>query len=143
MSAFPDFLFKLTPRDEQVTPLEIVHRRGLLQNDAGGNMPSFYRVDQSKILIIKSVIFQVNTGAATTVNDVSLFSNDAQGNSLAIAQVSQSLAANTTWSASYSTDFFVPPDHDLIGNIDLLGGAAYDFYITINGILIPRGNFAV
>lgn len=61
---FPEFLYRLTPRDEQVTQVEII-AQVLTQNVANATLTTnSYTVPLGKVLIIKSGIIQCTPGAA-------------------------------------------------------------------------------
>lgn len=157
MSSFPDWLYRFTPRDEQVTPLEVVIHTLSGTDTTNAISTNGYEVPVDKILIINSVTYDSYVGTAGDyLESVSLAVTPTKSVSNApigfIAGVTANLNKGvTTYENAYhnvGNTFLIPSDHTLYGwafFFDSGSAGAHNKYIkaTINGVLIPRGNFAV
>lgn len=150
MSAFPDFLYRLTPRDEQVTPLEIVSNR--LYGAAIASViasSGVYVVPTGKILVLSSFWVQTIAGAAQTAlhSSVIIQPNNSLGNAAEIwgAGISgASAAASTTTQGNSPSEIYLPQGCAIYASAAFSAGAAANTCnFSFVGVLIPRGNFAV
>ena len=144
MSFFPDWIYRFTPRDEQVTPLEIVtvtQTAGAVANAT--RTTASYTVPTGRILILKHLALEAIPGAAQFMLRAETFI-------LSVAPFSQTLTGitNTTtftdrflWGQSINV---VVPSGGVINTTFTFnaGVAANNGNQYLTGLLIPRGNFA-
>jgi len=145
MSVFPDFLFRLSPRDEQVTPLEIVNIYFYGAPASSTQVSSnTYTVPKGKVLLVNSVGAYMYAGAAQKAQDVVLINNTSTGNVFYHWSHDWNADIGQFRTACSNTSFILGENYavKMLGEFDV---GAVDNYFEghINGILIPRGNFAI
>lgn len=154
MAIFPDWLYSFTPRDQQVTPLEILNvSYGGSDNDTFVSAGS-YLVPKDKVLIISSVTASLTSDDVANSKPLSwwLRTGKVDMGGGAYSLTGKYFGGNALDNLDYVADsqthgqIYVPPENYVWGesqfNYDLLGTINY-FSIDIHGILIPRGNFAI
>lgn len=147
MPSFPEYLYKLTARDEQVTPLEIF---SVFDTDSVAlaqiTLLSPYVVPEGKILILNNVDYEVDAGGAQFPLNAGLtyFPPRQSGSAGNLASVNFDAMLSTPCKESIQCDIALPGGSSLLGVANFsAGGIANTFSISLYGILIPRGNFAV
>lgn len=144
MANLPDFLYKLTERDQQVTPIEIVLNTA--NNSAAGTQLQIqiYTVPKGKILLLETVgVFAIPGTSQYLVNWGLVVSNGAQSCIVAGSQ------NPVTTSLSYKGGQVFGPMSVGEGSILTVNGIfnaganSNSFTAAFSGILIPRGNYAI
>jgi len=143
---FPDFLYRLTPRDEQVTPLDIVTFRSGVSSNATTVNSGAYTVPLGRVLKVNSMSLEQDCNqAATDVVEgrVDMYLDSSVPIVLMCSQ-SSSTEPNYHLNQAFQNDLFIPEGWSMRG----IGGftvadADNQVIFTMSGILIPRGNFAI
>lgn len=154
MSRFPDFLYSLTPRDEQVTGIEIVnHQFGTMSTAANvSSTPSSgnYTVPKGKVLIINSLTFFARAFATGQTIWAALRAIPIAGGSqvyyLAAGSPGNSLTTglDNYFPATNAAHIIIPENYTLSIEMQFtVAGASSVFNGALNGILIPRGTIAI
>lgn len=148
MSIFPDWLYKLTPRDEQVTPLEFVtHYFFNTTAAAQVTATDTYTVPAGKILAPTNIGMALYPGAAQKPMESYIYSKyDAAGSDLLYhwAKKYDPNAAARFNLASNDLPLLIPSGTVLFAVAEFSAGVnANSFEGHIQGVLIPRGNFAI
>lgn len=146
MATFPDYLYRLTPRDEQVTPLEIVIESA---NNTLNNVQvdaTLYTVPQGKMFNLKSVALASESPVANTPQELKL-NVTYGGSTIRLIQSPMVVRVGTTLDfGAYSqfTDVWLPSGAVIYARAEFDVAAATNKVIgSITGVLVPRGNFAV
>jgi hypothetical protein len=159
MSSFPDFLFRLTPRDEQGTPLEIVTQKLIGTSGAvtAVNKTNAYVVPKGKILLLNTLDY-FGQGALALVQSpehVRVYGDRVGANNplrLVSFLVDNGYWATSTEQILYSkvqqigwmNQIMLPEDFQIYGEEYLTGiEAGHEMEIHFTGVLIPRGNVAI
>jgi hypothetical protein len=169
MAVFPDWLYKLTARDQQVTPLEIYSQilTGV-SNAAGFWDTAAYTVPAGKILLLQqtSVRTTISTAAyATVLADPfiwTIFSDNTSADPG--IKIYERLAVAPDITSDDTTTYFgegnaihnhhhsyggllIPENYQIYARTTLGGANAlnvgYTTTLHVWGLLIPRGNFAI
>lgn len=144
MALFPDWLYKLTPRDEQVTPLEIINTWA--QNDLTVDQYTrAYTVPEGKILLLTGFTWRIQTDYTgildpeVGLDDVSVLGQNTLLHISGLSGLDQYVTYNQTG------EWIIPPGKTIVGTATISGmaGTFASSALTIWGLLIPRGNFAV
>jgi len=140
MSAFPDWVYKFTPRDEQVTPLEILN---LEKKDEDTNTyfnGTVYTVPDDRVLILNSAHQTTYAGAGQTPVAFSCwYSKGGQNVYLLQKNVGTRYNINQQFA-----QMIVAPGAVIYHDAEFSAALNNNILWTyLNGILIPRGNFAI
>lgn len=144
MSNFPDWVYKFTPRDEQVTPLEIfINADNKTLASTYLEVPVFV-VPLDRILILTSVTFQVLAGAGQSADYSHLYFTGSGGSVYtAIAKAWERRVAGVEI-ATIDCEVHIPGGTTIVAaNFFDVGAVDNIAEHTVTGILIPRGNFAI
>lgn len=139
-----DFLYELTPRDLQVTPLELDFQEQVLNQAAATIQPSFV-VPQGRVLILRSALAEALGGGGQTVSVIQIHFLR-QNSTQAFKIISDLIVAGAPASAelAWSGLVLIPPGASVVALCQYSAGVAVNtarLYTT--GILIPRGNLAI
>jgi len=148
MSHFPEYLYRLTARDEQVTPLEIVNVFGTSGALATPTPPiaAFGTVPKGKIFLITSVNATLIPGGAQLPLSwqLQVFRPGVSNVGLCSGSFSGTTTAALPLYGSKGGPFYIPEDYQFVGQSVFNAGAANNsFRLDITGIYIPRGNFQI
>lgn len=146
MSGFPDFLYRLTPRDEQVTPLEILNLRLTASTAATDVATNIYTVPLGKVLVCSAYGLRGEGGAAQYSESlwIEIYTDPTMPTLLGGSLNAYPSAAQRSYSHGVASQIIVPEGWQLRGRGTFsAGAAANNVFLGINGILIPRGNFAI
>lgn len=147
MSHFPDWIYKFTPRDEQVTPLELYDSGTDVVVFGASYQTTLGTVPKGRILLLDNINVQLTSGAAVvplayilhTVNAIPF------GSSIVGCQApTTETSAGVPWFNNKNTSgTIIEPDKTLYITTFFSGAAANRTEVKIRGVMIPRGNFAV
>jgi len=148
MGIFPEWLYELTPRDEQVTPLEITNVFASSGPLASSNVPisAFGTVPKGKIFIVTSINASLTPGAAQFPLSwtCQLFKPGISNIGLCGGSFSGTTTAAFPLYDSKQGPFYIVEDFQFVGQSLFNAGAANNtFRLDITGVIIPRGNFAI
>lgn len=143
---FPSWLYQLTQRDLQVTPLEIIHVSATFFEVSAGPIVDLYKVPDGKILLIDNCCVLLTPNALYYPLAVELQKFDPGQNQL-LGAMHFPVPTGTT-GAARSGEIGKGVTVEQGSNLRVLshfsGGAANNTITAyLNGILIPRGNFAI
>jgi len=146
--AFPDYLYKLTPRDAQVTPLEIVQTSGgVSQATVTVGSGNIYTVPKGKVLAISSLCGVGAAGAGQTFLSwwAQYLVNGSLNNSVIIAGGTLTSGAGQLNTINPMNNMIYIPEGGVINGTGYFSGsaAANSFALHLTGLLIPRGNIAI
>lgn len=140
---FPESLYLLSSRDQQVTWLDpVFNRQTLTSNSAGISTPN-YTVPESRALILQNVSSFGTPGAATQCTSLDMRAQGPDGQDMTISigfpsaapPVLQSLVWN--WNGS----LLIPPRWNIYTRASFTGAAAANTAAqTLIGVLIPVAN---
>lgn len=141
---FPEFLFKLTARDEQVTPLEAITYAGQTANaNASVVATADYTVPMGRVLALTSCGVYMGSAAGVTPQTGIVYAVDPSGNQ-AIVHAETYTAAAGAIAATGGGVVYLPENFILRGQGTWSGAGLFNsINLTFTGVLIPRGNFAV
>lgn len=147
MSLFPDWLFKLTPRDEQVTPLDLVTFWTDYNTGAGATTSLPYTVPDGKVLVLSSAAVRAWPDVAENITYMSISYQDSVGNDIIImakdgpgntgVSLPQVCAPNSV------AGQIIPSGAQIVGYALSNGVGDVQLRFSLSGVLIPRGNVAV
>lgn len=142
---FPDFLFRLTPRDEQVTPIETIDTQmgdnGMVLKQGFTNP---YTVPLGRVLILQSVSLIANPAGADWCTASTLYIDYGGRSNIIYSQSFQKDVSIQKISGGLAVPLYIPQNQTLTGiNFYGLGTAGATNFLYLSGILIPRGNFAI
>jgi len=145
LANFPEFLYKLTARDMQVTPLEIVtvtaNNSGLSTNI----QTQLYTVPKGKILLLDTVsFFEVpGSGQKFLCGRVSITGQN--GSTIIAGRNANNATAGISYEDSVEFNSLAIGEGNIITvtNIFDSGVASNSSTNGLTGVLIPRGNFAI
>lgn len=145
MASIIDYLYELTPRDQQVTPFELVSIN-INGSTAGASLvTSTYTVPQGRILVVSSCLVSIQCGVGSKPRNALVESTDTQSVAVGLfAKNYQVLANNTHIDANSFNEVWCGPGDVIDGYCEwdtAVAGNALS--VTVRGILIPRGNVAV
>lgn len=153
MSIFADFLYKLTPRDEQVTPLEMITFSSGSTASAGRTVytaaATNYTVPSGRILILTSFAVNAynNAGVVDQLNGYVDVNGGAAYYCNFFARQLASAAAGSVYGGAASLEgsrLYVPPGREISASAGFsISNASNSVSFTLSGILIPRGNIAL
>lgn len=146
MTIFPEFLYRLTPRDEQVTPLDMINFDFGVFSDTSASLmtTASYTVPDGKIFALTSATVFLEGGAAQFPKVWSIIMTYGGTSFYVSGGTLPCIAAANFSLGSTTAPYFCQP-----GSVITLGGEfnagvnANNIGGSINGILIPRGNFAI
>jgi len=156
MPNFPDWLYSFTPRDQQVTPLEIFNIRLTGSDNDTLIITESYQVPYDKVLCISSATARMTTDNPANSNPLSWWlrtsidNSGTEDRSFALAGRyfggAQQDSLDHLYDGQTSGGIYVQSGNFIWGeaqfDYDLLGAVNY-LAMHVNGILIPRGNFAI
>jgi len=138
---FPEFLFQLSSRDQQVTWLDPFSQRIIVSALSLGVEADAARVPLGKVLLLQSVAAQADPGAGQLVNSVVISlrpqPNGPPVNLAAIGSTAVDLLQFLNWSGS----IIVPSEWLITANSSFNAAvAANQTVLDVIGMLIPVGN---
>jgi hypothetical protein len=143
-------LYDLTPRDLQVTPIEIVNRSIVVQALSTLVTVNGDVVPVGKLLMLRSLswVSLPATGQILTQSTASVFDNFSAA--IDYNFMLRTSADGILWGASvcdahmWTGEIIVPPGRLLTASAQFNSGAALNTVrLSYSGILIPRGNVAI
>lgn len=172
MSVFPEWLYRLTVRDQQVTPLEIFSTILSGTSTASGLVywdTSSYRVPKGKILLLQNMSIKCTCTNAvfaaltkTPIRFTTFMDNSTADPGIRVADWLGGGGSLSDGTTTYITldnsnqlskhennlNLTIPEDYDLYTRTTMTGvlGAtevAVSTELALTGVLIPRGNFAI
>lgn len=149
MALFPDYLYELTARDEQVMPIEILYHSFGASTSTNATqvfMPINYTVPADRILCLTTLNADVTAGAAQLA--LSTFFNFFLGGSTTIRplSISHNRAPAVRSIGCLTVPYLYVPPNTTIQAVSLFdAGAASNTsgQVTMSGILLPRGNIQI
>lgn len=143
MSSFPDFLFKLTPRDEQTTPLELV----IWNSSKSGAIstlttPEIYEVPPGKLLLINHLEAECIATAPNVIDYINIYA-DSISPTFTLAFKGYIGAAVYKDILINNDPVILSPGDTLYAQASFSGAIGNSLNFSFKGLLIPRGNFAV
>lgn len=149
MSNFPDFIYRLTPRDEQVTPLESVtyyHTESLVSTyvDIDESLGA-YRVPAGKILLVNTLAVDFSAGAAQNLDSYKIYLKNSSATNDATLTGHSRILTGRYGTQGHMFGSIIVPSEWYICAVALFsaGAAANQITLGMTGTLIPRGNFAI
>lgn len=141
---FPPFLYQLTPRDDQVTWLEVLFERVTGAALATTVFTGVYVIPKGRILLLQNVEAFAQSGAGQTCSRISVFVDNLGSNP------SYNVASFTFPTPLLNASFCHNPGI-LVGEGKQVraeatfnaGANSNSLILSIAGMLIPRGNFAI
>ena len=150
MSVFPDFLYRLTPRDQQIIPIELVQQKLTINDTAVDVQTPAYVVPLGRMLILTAVTLQCTPGATAVPNwlQFAMFNRgDTVTNKFVIIGRDFEARVPNTGQITYGGEFtnpMIPEGSSLVGIGNFTNAvAANDMQVFFMGYLIPRGEIAV
>jgi hypothetical protein len=145
LAKFPEFLYKLTARDMQVTPLEIVIVTANNSAPATNIQTQLYTVPKGKILLLDTVSFFEVAGAAQKFLNGRISVTGQNGSTIIAGRSAASATAGIPYADSVEFNSVAIGEGNIITvtNIFDSGVASNSSTNGLTGILIPRGNFAI
>lgn len=139
---FPEFLLRLSQRDEQVTWLDplLIERVEAVANVTVATLPATIPTDRA--LIIQTVVGQATPGAAQSVTEL-LLQIIAPGSNLLIDFAGESfpVVANQARHLNWSGSILIPPGWGVRARAAFDAGAAVNTArMELIGMFIPVGN---
>jgi len=150
MFQFPDFLYRLTPRDEQITSIEIVNKFKFLADALTVlDDPTFYTIDNSRVLVITNLTAQLygdgtNIGKYFIVQNVDVDENIMSEICTIQTPLNERIAAETQ-AFNWQGNVICPPSTfiKVIAQFDGDDMATNNASISMQAVALPRGTFAV
>jgi len=142
---FPEFLYKLTPRDEQVTPLEVVTFRSSLDANSATVNSALYTVPLGKVLLLRTATVECDpVYGTTTCTSVRIDMYKDSSVPIVLGMQKNEYTGVIDAPAVLQNPVVVPEGWILKGvaNYDV-ANAGNGIAFSMCGILIPRGNFAI
>lgn len=148
MSGFPDFLYRLTPRDEQVTPLELYFERYAYADTAALVGDAIFTTPNNRLLILTGVTIAMIAGAAQnplySILDYTAADGSGPNIELAVRTWTATTGTNVCLHERSNGPLIIPPSSRLTLTGAFSAGVASNSVVaTLQGYYIPRGNFAV
>lgn len=139
---FPEFLYRLSQRDQQVTWLDPSYNTGLLSDTSVGLERNLVTVPDGRVLILESASVEADPGAAHACTRIRIVATTPVVNlDFVIAQATFAVTANLTQSLNWSGSLLIPPGW----SVRMLG--VFDAAVAANqiqgyslGMLLPVGN---
>lgn len=145
----PEWLFRLTPRDEQVTPIEIVNHT-TSTGSAATTVTSFddlYTVPKGKVLLVTSIGLGLQGGAGQTPLGAYVQAFPAGSSTEAVTFYGRNITPTASvqgFDATFDGGVFLPEDYYVYATSKWSAGAnSNTLRFSMGGILIPRGNIAI
>lgn len=139
---FPEFLYQLSARDQQVTWLDPRIARGDTLLAAAAVTAVAITVPTGLVLVLQNASLEADPGAAQNVTEsfFELLTPDA-ATGVRITQDRTALAANVIGHLNWSGSILVPPNWQVRGAANFNAAAAANRVIAdCIGILLPVGN---
>lgn len=141
-------LYDLTPRDEQVTPLEVFNFRQSVATATANIVVTIPIIPKCRILLITHIHAFLSPGSAQNIVNYFVDAKiDSRTDVLALYQAAVAgvgFAPNTADTINYPCYIFVKPGSIISLDASFNTGVAVNTAgLSISGILIPRGNIAI
>lgn len=137
---FPELLYQLSARDQQVTWLDPL----LLSLDASSAAVDVFAVravPQGSALVLQALSVFADPGAGQNIVDQQLRIQDESGVSIVLKRDAAAAAANINRSIDWQGSILVPPNWLVVGFASFNAGvAANAVELNLVGVLIPIGN---
>lgn len=151
MAVFPEFLYTLSQRDEQITALEIVSARSNTFSGAATalqTLSGIYTVPNDRVLSLSSMVIQGQAGAGQVFQNAIGFillpnAASTQFQYLGTQKPNTTPGQNGFIQALDNTVLIGPGCRIFAQAVFDLGTVSNSVTYFIQGILFPRGNFAV
>lgn len=162
MQYFADYLYTLTARDQQVTPIELVDWYSAIVSSAtttvslGSVAGATYVVPASRVLVLTNWVVESTPGAATTLQlaslEISSRFSGTEGTHFPLNSTpadrlvfSNPTAGSFTGASGKTMNPVIVPGGGTVGLECVFnsGAAANAIQLFFKGILIPRGNIAI
>lgn len=139
---FPDFLYQLSQRDQQVTWLDPALSR-IISSVAAATVTADFIVPNDRMLLLSAFYAVFSPGAAQNVVDtrIELLSQSLVSPAVILTRNSNALAAGIITDTDRQCEIPVPPLWRVRATgVFNAGAAANDVHLSIAGMLIPIGN---
>lgn len=144
MSAIPDFLYRLTHRDMQVTPLEIYTTRQSGTNAATSVNTGSITVPLGKVFVMTTCSMVQQSAGVANCQSAYIQAYIDSLNPIEIASMRWPTFSTTESRFSASPMAYIPEGWTIKGTAKWDAAlAGNNIYMMLSGVLIPRGNFAV
>lgn len=143
MPHFPELLYQLSARDQQVTWLDPFIRRVSVVL-AAAQVEATLEVPDGQVLILQSGCVAAIPGGAQTGNTGELGLRPrgvSAGNQIDLSNALEASLAGSARHLEWSGSVIVPPEWNVVGLVNYSAGAvANETILMIVGILVPVGN---
>lgn len=142
MPVFPELLYQLSGRDQQVTWLDPVIVR-VATSTAAAQVNATFTVNTGRAFVLTSAIAAAVPGAAQNITDLSLVLQEPTGTTnVGLTGVEVTPAAGLAFQRlNFSGEVVLPPGWKVIAvGTYSAGVAANQTILTLTGILMPVGN---
>lgn len=143
---FPEFLYNLTARDQQLAPIELWYGGTTGTALATGIQTPNYQVPPDRILVITSAYLLLAPGAGQSGLSASLsVQNITNGASTRIDAHTFAAPAAAQWAENGEFSSVIVPPNGLVFAVGFFnaGAVANSVRWEASGVLIPRGNIII
>ena len=144
MSAVPDFLYRLTTRDLQVTPLEVYTTRQSGTSAATSTNTGSITVPLGKVLVLTTASMVQQSAGVANCQSAYIQAYIDSANPIEVSSMRWPTFSTVESRFSMSPMCYIPEGWTVKGTAKwdaALAGNA--IYMMLSGVLIPRGNFAI
>lgn len=140
-----DFLYRLTPRDEQVTPLDVLFET---RNATAVAVSVSANIEQSalaRFLALKTLVVFAEPGAGASIERLQVILQDRILGFTVSELAHQRIAPGVALEINLSyNDLLIPPGYNILATASFnVAAAGNSVNLSIGGILIPRGNLSL
>lgn len=144
MATFPDWLYRFTPRDEQITSIELVNLISptstffITSYDFGSAAGYYYTVPADRVMFITGCHMHLTASAGTTLDKEIYATGGGFDDRTLIFQ-----SGNPDENYNFSCGQILTGGTVISCRMAVQGGATGTGWFNVSGILMPRGNIAV
>jgi hypothetical protein len=137
---FPEYLYKLSSRDQQVTWLD-PRFDALSVAAAAASVQSTLRVPDGRVLVLSAAVVDAIAGAAQTLDRIVLFCEPPDPSTISFRISGGIFAASVEQFVTWTGQLVIPPNWKVAATARFNAGvAANTVALSLAGILIPVGN---
>jgi len=145
---FPDFLYRLTPRDEQVTQLELYFDRYAFSDTAALVGDVLFTTPNNRILVLTRTSIAMTAGAAQnplySILDYTAADGSGPNIELSVRTWTATTGTNVCLHETQGGPVYVPPSSRLtLTGAFSAGVNANSVVVNMQGFYIPRGTIAI